>query len=38
MKPVLAIEISQLADADLVSIIDYGSEMLGWERAETYVA
>ena len=38
MKPVLAIEISRLADADFVSIIDYGSEMFGWARAETYVA
>lgn len=37
MKPLLAVEISHLADVDFVGILEYGSEMFGRDNAERYV-
>ena len=33
----LKIEIARLADADIVGMIEYGADIFGWDRAETYV-
>jgi toxin ParE1/3/4 len=35
---VLRLELSREADAELVSMLEYGSAQFGWDAAEAYVA
>jgi toxin ParE1/3/4 len=38
MQARVRLELSRAADADLVGILDFGTERFGWDGAEAYVA